>query len=85
MEDFELGKFIYVGSLIWTAIAWQILNVGLIHEVSSLFSNVICVLGLPVIPVLAVIFFHDKMYGVKAISMVSAIWGFISYFLSALP
>ena len=69
MEDFELGKFIYVGSLIWTAIAWQIFNigaVGLIHEVSSLFSIVISVLGLPVIPVLAVIFFHDKMDGVKA-------------------
>ena len=47
---------------------------------SSLFSNVISVLGLPVIPVLAVIFFHDKMDGVKAISMVLAIWGFISYF-----
>ena len=82
-EDFELGKFIYVGTLIWIAIAWQIFNigaVGLIHEVSSLFSNVISVLGLPVIPVLAVIFFHDKMDGVKAISMVLAIWGFISYF-----
>ena len=37
-------------------------------------------LGLPVIPVLAVIFFHEKMDGVKAISMVLAIWGFISYF-----
>ena len=40
----------------------------------------ISVLGLPVIPVLAVIFFHDKMDGVKAISMVLPIWGFISYF-----
>ncbi|XP_030949587.1 purine permease 21-like [Quercus lobata] len=83
MDEFELGKFIYVSTLIWTAIAWQIFNigaVGLIHEVSSLFSNVISVLGLPVIPVLAAIFFHDKMDGVKAISMVLAIWGFISYF-----
>ena len=69
-------NFIYVCSLIWTAVAWQILNisvVGLIHEVSFLFSNVISVLGLLVIPVLAIIFFHDKMDGVKAISMVSAI------------
>ena len=56
MDEFELGKFIYVSTLIWTAIAWQIFNigaVGLINEVSSLFSNVISVLGLPVIPVLA--------------------------------
>jgi hypothetical protein len=27
-----------------------------------------------------VIFFHDEMDGVKAIAMVLAIWGFISYF-----
>nr|POE94123.1 putative purine permease 9 [Quercus suber] len=83
MDEFEQGMFIYVSTLIWTAIAWQIFNigtVGLIHEVSSQFSNVISVLGLPVIPVLAVIFFHEKMDGVKAISMVLAIWGFISYF-----
>uniref|UniRef100_A0A7N2LSY4 Uncharacterized protein n=1 Tax=Quercus lobata TaxID=97700 RepID=A0A7N2LSY4_QUELO len=63
-----------------TLLIFNIGAVGLIHEVSSLFSNVISVLGLPVIPVLAVIFFHDKMDGVKAISMVLAIRGFISYF-----
>jgi len=83
MEDFELGEFLYVSTLVWAAIAWQIFTfgtVGLIHEVSSLFSNVISSLGLPVIPVLAVIFFHDEMDGVKAIAMVLAIWGFISYF-----
>ncbi|KAE7996249.1 hypothetical protein FH972_000984 [Carpinus fangiana] len=83
MEDFELGKFLYVSTLIWAAIAWQIFTigtVGLIHEVSSLFSSDISALGLPVIPVLAVIFFHDEMDGVKAIAMVLAIWSFISYF-----
>ena len=83
MEDFELGKFLYVNTLIWTAIDWQIFTigaVGLILEVSSLFSNVISVLGLAFIPVLAVIFFHGEMDGVKVISMVLAIWGFISYF-----
>ena len=72
MEDFELGKFLYVNTLIWTAIAWQIFTigaVGLILEVSSLFSNVISVLGLAFIPVIAVIFFHDEMDGVKVISM----------------
>ncbi|KAJ4703800.1 Purine permease [Melia azedarach] len=53
--------------------------VGLIAEVSSVFSNVISTLGLPVVPVLAVVFFHDKMDGLKAISMVLAIWGFVSY------
>ena len=28
MEDFELGKFLYVNTLIWTAIAWQIFTIG---------------------------------------------------------
>ncbi|CAF2234321.1 unnamed protein product, partial [Brassica napus] len=36
-------------------------------------------LGLPVVPVLAVIIFHDKMNGLKVISMILAIWGFMSY------
>ncbi|CAB4306767.1 unnamed protein product [Prunus armeniaca] len=44
-------------------------TVGLIFEASSLFSNAISVVGLPVVPVLAVIFFHDKMDGIKAMAM----------------
>ncbi|XVF27369.1 hypothetical protein REPUB_Repub14bG0101600 [Reevesia pubescens] len=82
MEDFELGKFSYAMTLIETAIASQFFvvgTIGLIFEVSSLFSNAISVLGLPVIPILAVIFFHDKMDAIKAIAMVLAIWGFVSY------
>jgi hypothetical protein len=35
--------------------------VGLIFLVSSLFSNVISTLALPVVPILSVGFFHDKM------------------------
>uniref|UniRef100_A0A5B6Z551 Probable purine permease n=1 Tax=Davidia involucrata TaxID=16924 RepID=A0A5B6Z551_DAVIN len=82
MEEFELGKLSYVMILVWTAVAWQVFSigaVGLIFEVSSLFSNVISTLGLPIVPVLAVIFFHDKMDGVKVIAMLLAIWGFVSY------
>ena len=69
-------------NLVWTAISWQVFNVGgtgLIFELSSLFSNAISALGLPVVPVLAVIIFHDKMNGLKVISMILAIWGFTSY------
>ncbi|KAB2012417.1 hypothetical protein ES319_D09G089100v1 [Gossypium barbadense] len=82
VEEFELGKFSYAMTLIETAIASQLFVIGamgLIFKVSSLFSNAISVLGLPVIPILAVIFFHDKMDAVKAIAMVLAIWGFVSY------
>lgn len=31
------------------------------------------------VPVLAVIFFHDKMDRIKIVAMVLAIWGFVSY------
>ncbi|XP_065877231.1 probable purine permease 10 [Euphorbia lathyris] len=82
MEEYEEGKVSYLMTLIWTAITWQISSVGLlglIFEVSSLFSNVISTLALPVVPILAVIFFHDKMDGVKVIAMLMAVWGFVSY------
>lgn len=69
-------------TLVWSAVCWQVYNIGrtgLIYKVSSLFSNVISTLGLPIVPVLAVFIFNDKMSGLKAISMVLAIWGFVSY------
>lgn len=83
MEEFKLGKVSYLMTLIWTAIGWQVFSIGatgLIFDVSSLFSNVISTLGLPFVPVLAVIIFHEKMSGLKVIAMVLAIWGFLSYF-----
>lgn len=82
MEDYQKGRVSYVMTLLWTAVSWQISSVGmlgLIFEVSSLFSNVISTISLPVIPILAVIFFHDKMDGVKVIALILAIWGFLSY------
>ncbi|WRX26977.1 hypothetical protein QQP08_019464 [Theobroma cacao] len=78
MEGYELGKISYVMILLWTAIAWQIFGVGsvaLIVNVSALFCNVISALGLRITPIMAMFVFH----GVKGISMVLAIWGFISY------
>ncbi|PSS02952.1 Purine permease [Actinidia chinensis var. chinensis] len=82
MRDFKLGEVSYVMTLVWTAISWQVFSigaVGLIFEISSLFSNVISTLGLPIVPVLAVFVFNDNMDGVKVIAMLLAIWGFISY------
>ncbi|KAJ0681901.1 putative purine permease, plant [Helianthus annuus] len=82
MEGYESGKVSYIMNLVWTAVSWQIFSigcVGLIFEVSSLFSNVISTLGIPIVPVLAVVFFHEKMNGVKVIAMLLAIWGFASY------
>ncbi|KAK7305238.1 hypothetical protein VNO77_43140 [Canavalia gladiata] len=82
MKKYEMGETSYLLNLTFAAILCQLFNigsVGLIFEVSSLFSNAISVLGLPIVPIVAVIFFHDKMHGIKAISMVLAVWGFISY------
>lgn len=82
MEDYQEGRVSYLMNLIWTAVTWQIASVGiigLIFEVSSLFSNVISTLSLPFVPILAVIFFHDKMDGVKVMAMLLAVWGFLSY------
>ncbi|XP_020093383.1 probable purine permease 11 isoform X2 [Ananas comosus] len=82
-EGFGRGEVGYVMTLIWASVGWQVTNVGLvglISEVSALFSNVISTLGIPIAPVFAVILFKDKMDGVKVISLLLAIWGFISYF-----
>lgn len=82
MDEFHLGKVSYLMILLWTTISWQLFTVGcvgLIFDVSSLFSNAISVLGLPIVPVFAVIFFHDKMNGIKIVAMILAVWGFVSY------
>ncbi|KAK7330861.1 hypothetical protein VNO77_25066 [Canavalia gladiata] len=83
IKEYKNGKVSYVMTLFWTAVTWQmscIGLVGLIHEVSSLFSNVIGSLALSIVPILAFMFFHDKMNnGVKCIALLLAVWGFLSY------
>ncbi|CAI9095518.1 OLC1v1031493C2 [Oldenlandia corymbosa var. corymbosa] len=82
MQNYKKGKASYVLTLFFTAVSWQLSSLGLlglIFEVSSLFSNVIDTISLPVVPVFGVIFFHDKVDGVKIIALLLAIWGFLSY------
>lgn len=82
MEIFKGGKTAYVMIIFWTAMSWQVYNVGclgLILKVSSLFSNAIGVVGYPLTPVLAVIFLNEKVTGVKVISLLLAFWGLVSY------
>ncbi|CAA7042809.1 unnamed protein product [Microthlaspi erraticum] len=82
MEEFKLGRSSYLLITVGSTISWQafsIGSVGLVLEVSSLFSNVISTLSLPVVPVLAVVFFRDEMSGIKLVAMFLAIWGFVSY------
>ncbi|KAK8618552.1 hypothetical protein V6N13_132540 [Hibiscus sabdariffa] len=82
MNTYTLGSVSYVVTLVWTAIAWQVSifgGVALVFELSALFANVIGGLGLPINPIAAMVVFHDKMNGVKGISMVLAICGVASY------
>ncbi|XP_010439891.1 PREDICTED: probable purine permease 6 [Camelina sativa] len=82
MEEFKLGKLSYILINIGSTISWQAFSIGclgLILEVSSLFSNVISTVGLPIVPFLGVLFFHDEMSGIKLIALFLAIWGFVSY------
>lgn len=82
MDHFELGRLSYLMDLIWTALTWQVYTFGLnglIVKVSSLFSNIIATFGLPIVPVLAVILFHDTMNGIKVVALLLAIWGSVSY------
>ncbi|CAN7056719.1 unnamed protein product [Brassica oleracea var. botrytis] len=82
MDNYKLGKGPYVLTLASIAISWQVYTigvVGLIFESSSVFSNSITAVGLPIVPVVAVIVFGDKMNTSKIFSIILAIWGFISF------
>ncbi|CAA7042802.1 unnamed protein product [Microthlaspi erraticum] len=82
MESYRLGKVSYVVNLASAAISMQLCNiggVGLIFESSSVFSNIISAVGLPIVPVVAVIVFNDEMDASKIFSIILAIWGFLSF------
>ncbi|XVE51553.1 hypothetical protein DITRI_Ditri02bG0051100 [Diplodiscus trichospermus] len=82
MEGYALGSTSYVMTLVWTAVACQVFIfccAALVFELSALFSNAIAAFGLPIVPIAAMIVFHDQMSCIKGISMVLAIWGFLSY------
>ena len=76
VEIFTTGIVSYYMTLIWFGIGWWVFSmvvVGFIFLVSSLFSNVISTLALPIVPILSVGFFHDRMYTLKIILMLLSI------------
>ncbi|KAL2331256.1 hypothetical protein Fmac_018837 [Flemingia macrophylla] len=82
IRRFKAGREVYMLTLIGTALAWQICSievVGLIYLVSSLFSNVMSMLSLPLVPVAGIIFYHEQMGALKIVAMLLAILGFSSY------
>ncbi|RCV46182.1 hypothetical protein SEVIR_9G516900v4 [Setaria viridis] len=79
---FGLGKTNYYLVLIWDAISWQLLNLGimgLITCASSLLAGIMIAVLLPLSQVLSVIFLHEKFDGPKGIALVLCLWGFASY------
>ncbi|XP_014499495.1 probable purine permease 11 [Vigna radiata var. radiata] len=82
MRRFKAGREVYILTLAGTALAWQICSVGvvgLIYLVSSFFSNVMSMLNLPLVPVAAVLLYHEHIDGVKIVAMLLSIFGFSSY------
>jgi drug/metabolite transporter (DMT)-like permease len=79
---FGLGKTNYYLVLIWDAVSWQLLNLGimgLIACASSLLAGIMIAVLLPLSEVLAVIFLNEKFDGPKGIALVLSLWGFASY------
>ncbi|KAL6843947.1 hypothetical protein ACP4OV_026518 [Aristida adscensionis] len=82
MDGYRKGRAAYAMTLAWTAAAWQLCTLGmmgLVAAVSSLFTNVISTVAMPLSPVVAVIVLGDRLDGVKLIAMLIGIWGLLSY------
>ncbi|OEL19006.1 putative purine permease 11 [Dichanthelium oligosanthes] len=82
MASFRNGRARYVVTLAGTAASWQAALLGqvrLVARVSSLFANATGAVQLPLVPVFAVVLFGERMTGIKAVAMLMAVWGFLSY------
>lgn len=80
--NFGLGSGVYTATLVGSAVGWQLFflgSAGIIFLSSSLMSCVFMTTIFPVLPILAVIFFHDKFSALKGVAMLLSTWGFISY------
>ncbi|PIN19290.1 hypothetical protein CDL12_08039 [Handroanthus impetiginosus] len=82
-KEYELGKTKYYLVVVGSAIIWQCFflgAIGVIFYSSSLLSGIIITVSLPIVELLAVIFYHEKFQAEKGISLFLSLWGFISYF-----
>ncbi|KAE9619336.1 hypothetical protein Lal_00047152 [Lupinus albus] len=82
-RNYELGEVTYYVVLVVSAIVWQfgfLGSIGVIYYASSLFSGIMLALSVPITEVLAVVFYKESFKAEKGVSLVLAIWGFVSYF-----
>ncbi|RZC94338.1 hypothetical protein C5167_044851 [Papaver somniferum] len=82
-KEYELGETNYYVVLVASSITWQLCYLGTIGVIfcsTSLLAGVIGAVVLPVIEILAVIFYHESFKAEKGIALFLSLWGFISYF-----
>ncbi|XP_010244043.1 PREDICTED: purine permease 1-like [Nelumbo nucifera] len=82
-REYELGTVKYYVVLVWCAIFWQFYYLGAIGVVfvaSSLVGGITSAVLLPVLEILAVVFFREKFTAEKGVALVLSLWGFTSYF-----
>ncbi|KAI3955594.1 hypothetical protein MKX01_034916 [Papaver californicum] len=82
-KEYELGETKYYVVLVASSIIWQLCflgTIGVIFCSTSLLAGVISAVILPVIEILAVIFYHESFKAEKGIALFLSLWGFISYF-----
>ncbi|KAI3860829.1 hypothetical protein MKW92_038304 [Papaver armeniacum] len=82
-KEYNLGETKYYVVLVASSITWQLCflgTIGVIFCSTSLLAGVISAVVLPVIEILAVIFYHETFKAEKGIALFLSLWGFISYF-----
>ncbi|OIV97872.1 hypothetical protein TanjilG_12629 [Lupinus angustifolius] len=82
-RDFELGEANYYVVLVVISIVWQIYYMGSMGVTicgSSLLSGIITAMMMPIIEILAIIFYKENFQVEKGVSLVLSLWGFGSYF-----
>ncbi|WOK98858.1 putative purine permease 4 [Canna indica] len=81
-EEFNLGKAWYSVTIAATIVGWQVCfmgTAGMVFLTSSLNSGICTTALLAVNVVAGVVVFKDQFSGLKAVSLVLSLWGFISY------
>ncbi|KAF5183945.1 Purine permease [Thalictrum thalictroides] len=82
-NEYGLGNGMYYLVLCAGTVVWQLTfigGLGVIFCANSLLNGVLGAVLLPITNLAAVIFYHEKFNGLKAMSLVLCLWGFTSYF-----
>ncbi|KAL2515299.1 Purine permease 1 [Forsythia ovata] len=82
-RQYELGETKYYLVLVGAVILAQGFYVGIVAVIfygSSLLSGIIVTVSLPIIELLAVLFFDEKFQSEKGVALFPSLWGFVSYF-----